>query len=386
MLIWGDLSCDATARPASLPDLAQTMLDFNHKIVADGRSGSSRVLHDDIAAAYRFASAHCMQIYLVHADALFWEGRYREAFAAYRDRYFGRGGIASGAANDDDLRSFKTGVYAAAAGTYANAQAAFQKSITRDGGAQEAHFLLGQVLFATGREYEARAQWRAALETRGIASSEKQMLGPQPSWMSALHEYGTTVGLPVGPSCVNPKASADRGEPGLAHLRAFNREITNAYASGNLVETRAEIDQAYRYAMTHCGPHIIDSAGVLFDLGRYRDAFDTYSDMYFFPNGNRGFYEDDLGASASFEDGVFAAADGDYRTAERALRDATKRAPRFEEADLMLGDVLFVLGRKHDARVAWLAALGSYGSPFTDKYERPEGAWISALLMYEVHR
>ena len=133
-----------------------------------------------------------------------------------------------------------------------------------------------------------------------------------------------------------------------------------------------------------------DTADELFDQGRYRDAFAAYRDQYFRPDGTRGFWAstyDDLGASAPFEDGVFAAADGDYGSAQRDLRDAIKHAPEFQDANLMLGDVLFAVSRTHDARASWFAVLGSYGANLPDKESfGPDSAWKSALHMFELHR
>lgn len=370
------------------------MLDYNLKIVGDGQTGSSRALHDDIAAAYGYAYRHCIEVRLAQADWLLMQSRYRDAFGAYRDYYFRHYGLAFNAANYEDhdaFAAFKAGVYAAADGDLTHAETSFRTTIAKYPDAQEAHFFLGQVLYATGRESDARMQWLAALETYGIVFPEKETLGPDPSWMSALHEYAMLgiSDMPPNRACRDPKALIESDEVS-SHMYAFNVKIEDEYKAGALVATRSDIDEAFRYASTHCVPEFDTAIDTIFDKRRYRDAFVGYRDRYFRPDGTRGFWAstyDDLGASAPFEDGVFAAADGDYAAAERQLRRATRLAPGFQDANLMLGDVLFAVGRKHDARAAWLAVLGSYGTVITEKEEfGPDWAWESALHMYEMHR
>jgi len=244
---WLNPLCDASPPPAPDPGAPQAMLVFQTKIIGDRQSASSRALHDDIAAAYRFARAHCMPFLLQRPDELFMQGRYREAFGAYRDHYFSKGGVPFNTANHQDagaLTAFKTGVDAAADGNYNRARAAFSATIAKYDAAQEAHFLLGQVLCATGGELEARMQWRAAVETYGITRSEKDALGPDPSWMSALRAYaglGFCPYVPASRACRDPKSLVDRGELVSARMFTFNTKIEDEYKSGRLAAARSDI-------------------------------------------------------------------------------------------------------------------------------------------------
>ncbi len=103
-----------------------------------------------------------------------------------------------------------------------------------------------------------------------------------------------------------------------------------------------------------------------FDQRKYHLAFKSYY-QYFFclggPSETVNPRAEDSGAAAFLRSALSLASTGRYQDAVVSARAAVKRDHQFGEANFILGDLLFVLGDKHAARIEWRNALANPGYP-----------------------
>jgi tetratricopeptide (TPR) repeat protein len=190
--LWDNPICRHSPRDVSgIPSFTSRMLDYNRAIEADVEGGRPEKADADILKAYTYAKQICYPLWLGDADLVFEDGNYRDAFAAYRNKFFEGGGISFSPAYDDKgaVAPLKSGMNAAAKGDFSSASALFRKSIAKAPDFQEPHFMLGNLLFSLGRRTEARKEWLAVLASYGDVAPEKDNFGPDPPWVSALRMY-----------------------------------------------------------------------------------------------------------------------------------------------------------------------------------------------------
>ncbi len=103
------------------------------------------------------------------ADKHFLAGRYASAFRAYYRVFFcpNDGGTYAGLnpeAFDVGVdKLFRLALVEASEGEYRSAVGTLKHALTLDVNADEARYLIGNVLFASGEQQKARSAWRAAL-------------------------------------------------------------------------------------------------------------------------------------------------------------------------------------------------------------------------------
>jgi hypothetical protein len=178
---------------ACLPDnvdFRSTLLDFNTKVVEDAAHPHGSAIQRDIHAAYDYAFKHCYVMYGA-GDIDIEHGKTLAAFAEFESEMFLPGGRSINPMYDDAgaTEPLHAGLSAAASGDYMGAETAFRASIAKAGDFQEAHLMLGDLLFAEHHIAAARSEWLAVLESYGPAIPEKENFGPDPPWISALRLY-----------------------------------------------------------------------------------------------------------------------------------------------------------------------------------------------------
>jgi hypothetical protein len=178
-------------------------------------------------------------------------------------------------------------------------------------------------------------------------------------------------------------------DPYSSKMLGFNYAAAKAYETGGLRAMRAQLAAAYNVAREHCVPLRLGDADLAFDERKYPEAFADYRNGFFFPGGGGsiGPPDFDSGGLPPLHEGLNAAANGDYKTAEADIRESIDKDHDFQAAHFVLGDLFFATGHAHDARREWLAALGSTGLVAMNKDELgPDPPWLSALRLYELHR
>jgi tetratricopeptide (TPR) repeat protein len=190
--LWDNPVCRHSPRDVSgIPSFTSRMLDYNRTIEADVEGGRPEKADADIFKAYAYAKQVCYPLWLGDADLLFEDGKYQDAFAAYRTKFFEGGGISFSPAYDDEgaVEPLRNGMNAAAKGDFSSASALFLESIAKAPDFQEPHFMLGNLLFSLGRHAEAHKEWLAVLASYGDVAPEKDNFGPDQPWLSALRMY-----------------------------------------------------------------------------------------------------------------------------------------------------------------------------------------------------
>jgi tetratricopeptide (TPR) repeat protein len=189
--LWNNPACLHSPPDVSRPPFTSKMLDYNRTIEADVEGGQPQKADADILKAYAYAKQICYPLWLGDADLLFEDGKYLDAFVAYRNKFFGGGGISFSPAYDDKgaVEPLRNAMNAAAEGHFSSASAQFRDSIAKAPDFQEPHFMLGNLLFSLGRHGEARKEWLAVLASYGNVLPEKENFGPDQPWLSSLRMY-----------------------------------------------------------------------------------------------------------------------------------------------------------------------------------------------------
>jgi tetratricopeptide (TPR) repeat protein len=151
-------------------------------------------------------------------------------------------------------------------------------------------------------------------------------------------------------------------------LLDYNTAIAADFKGGHAAKAEVDINKAYSYAMLHCWPLSLGGGDDLFDRGRYREAYEAYLGYFFQANTTaiNPIYDDE-GAQAPFKKALQELGAGNVEPAIADLHTSVAKAPDFQEARLILGDVLYSQNRVHDARIQWRAALASYGAATPEK-------------------
>jgi tetratricopeptide (TPR) repeat protein len=195
------------------------------------------------------------------------------------------------------------------------------------------------------------------------------------------------IGAVSTPTC--HQSSADTHSTQVqSTLLDYNTAVAEDFKGGHTAKAEADINKAFAYAILHCWPLSLGNADDLFDRARYREAFQAYLGYFFQPHTTaiNPIYED-AGAEAPFKKALQELVSGNVVTAIADLHTSVAKAPDFQEARLILGDVLYAQNRVHDARVQWRAALASYGAATPEKSSfGPDPPWLAALRLYELHK
>ena len=190
--LWSNPACKASPQPSDDPSASSVMVDFDERITDDFRAIRPAAALTAVDGAYAYADAHCYLLRMGDADALFDAHEYRRAFAAYDLYEFSPDGsshIGPPYYDSTAVPPLREGLHAASQGAYVHAAAYFRAAIAKAADFEDPHLFLGEVLYLQGDTKGARLEWLRALNSLGIVVMNKDTIGPDPAWTSALRLF-----------------------------------------------------------------------------------------------------------------------------------------------------------------------------------------------------